>query len=559
MSKAVVETSRLPLVAVAGVFALPLLGCSTDSAADQGPDAGSGEDAAQADMERPLGWTENTHGPDAMPDYDVVFDQHQVRRIDIDIAPNDWQAMLDDMTALFGDFGGGGGVAGLGPGGMPAELPAGAGQIPDEAFDACADRSDQDRCIVALGEQIQMPGTCGFVPIATDLVCVPDDMDIPMPDADAIARGDTKTERNPIWVPCTIGFEDKTWQHVGIRFKGESTLDTTWGAGVYKLPIKLDFDEFEEEQPETMDQRFYGFKRLSFASNAMDESYLRDRVAGDLFRESGVPAPRRAFYRVFVDNGDGPQYFGLYTVAEVPARPMFLTQFGGTGGNLYKPQLGKATWEADKVIDDGSFAKQTNEEDADWSDVQAAVDALHAPRDDAAAWRARLEETFDARGFMRWLAINTVIQDWDSYGNMSQNVYLYGDPAHGGRLSWIPWDHNLSLRNTVCLKPCLPLDMSTVDEQWPLIRFLFDDPVYNAAYWSYVEEFTEGIFAIDAVTERFQREHDRIAEYVIGPDGEQPDFTVLPSQEAFENSVQVLTAHVEQRHQDVQAALSARE
>ena len=59
----------------------------------------------EEEVDRPDGWDERTHGTSGEPDYDTVFPQDDVNRIDIIIEPDDWQVMLDDMTALYGDFG----------------------------------------------------------------------------------------------------------------------------------------------------------------------------------------------------------------------------------------------------------------------------------------------------------------------------------------------------------------------------------------------------------------------------------------------------------------------
>ena len=182
--------------------------------------------------ERPEGWTEETHGRDGAANYDVVFAQDRVNRIDVTLSSEDWQAMRDDMTELHGEFGTGGGLPG------PIE-------IPDEAFAACVGLNNGDPCIVRIGP-IRLPGTCFNVPIARDLVCVPDDMDVPVPpDPDLDFSG-----QDPIWVPCTVTFEGRSWRHVGIRFKGNSTLRYAWSAGRLKLPLKFDFDEFEDQHPE---------------------------------------------------------------------------------------------------------------------------------------------------------------------------------------------------------------------------------------------------------------------------------------------------------------------
>ena len=107
-----------------------------------------------------------------------------------------------------------------------------------------------------------------------------------------------------------------------------------WGAGCRELPFRLDFDEFEDQHPEIEDQRFYGFQKLSLNNGFADSSLVREKVMNDLLRASGVPAARAAFYRVYVDHGEGSTYFGLYTVVEVPDDPMF-EKFAASGHHLF--------------------------------------------------------------------------------------------------------------------------------------------------------------------------------------------------------------------------------
>src|SRR5690606_8295580 len=98
-----------------------------------------------------------------------------------------------------------------------------------------------------------------------------------------------------------------------MRFKGDSSLIRSRGGGSLKLGFKLNFDKFEDDYPEIENQRFFGFKELSFSNNWSDASFLREKVTADIFREAGVPSAHTAFYAIYVDYGDGPIYFGLYT------------------------------------------------------------------------------------------------------------------------------------------------------------------------------------------------------------------------------------------------------
>ena len=66
------------------------------------------EVAATDAAARPEGWSEETHGNEAEPNYDVVFPDNRVNQITITIAPEDWEAMQANMVDLFGEPGTGG-------------------------------------------------------------------------------------------------------------------------------------------------------------------------------------------------------------------------------------------------------------------------------------------------------------------------------------------------------------------------------------------------------------------------------------------------------------------
>lgn len=477
------------------------------------------------------------------PDYAAAFPQDRVARLDIKISAADWQVMLDDMTALVGGFGERMGPGPGGPGGP-------AGGPPPELAEACVGLEAGAECSATLGG-MPSAGTCNKI-FGDELLCLPEGG----PRGPGGMNGGTSDliGATPIYVECEVATDDRTWSHVGVRFKGNSSLSMPWGQGVWKLPLRLQFDEFEAQYPETHNQRFYGFKNLSLSNSSMDQSLLREKLGTDVFSQAGIAAPSTAFYRVYIDHGEGPKYFGLYTGIELPSDNPFLdSHFGGHEGNLYKPDGTGATWSA--WVQE-SFEKETNETAADYSDVKAAFDALHADRSDAAAWRAGLEAVFDVELFLHWLALNTVVQDWDQYGRMSHNYYLYANPNAEGKLQWIPWDHSFAFTAGGGIGGgALSLSLSEVTDTWPLIRFLLDDPHYRARYHAYLAQASEREYTPEIFSAAFVEARELIEPYVTGPEGEQPGYTFLRAPDAFPKAVDELIAHVTNRQAEVKAYL----
>lgn len=354
---------------------------------------------------------------------------------------------------------------------------------------------------------------------------------------------------DPAYVMAGVKFNGLHWYKAGFRLKGNSSLNILWRNGIYKLPFRLDFDKFEDVYPQIEDQHFYGFNELSFSPGAKDPSLIREKICTDLFREGGVPAAQTAFYKVYIDFGDGKKYCGIYTAVEVIDDTMIKSQFGSDEGNIYKPESHLKTFiEAD-------FEKKNNKAQGDYSDVKTFVQNLNSSvrTFDPELWRSNLEESFNIDHFIHWLAINNTVQNWDSYGRMPHNYYLYHHPELN--LTWIPWDNNEALNAHHSSGEFSMPEVKASD--WPLIRFVIDDPVYNERYKHYIKHFTENVFIEEELNERFEYYHKLISPYVVGPEEfEILPYTQLSSANAFSAELIKLKEHVRQRIAEADAYLN---
>nr|WP_321223086.1 CotH kinase family protein [uncultured Psychroserpens sp.] len=412
-------------------------------------------------------WTTETHSKDADPNFDEVFEDNAVKRLDIVITEARWQNMLDDMTDLYGAFGVGGQPGGL-----------------------------------------------------------------------------TETDENPIFVPAEVFYNGVEWYRVGVRFKGNSSLQTSWQNGILKLSFKLDFDEFEDDYPQIDNQRFYGFKKLSLKNNFDDKSMLREKVATDVFRNAGLAVSHTAFYTLYVDHGDGPQYFGLYTLVEEVDDTVIDEQFSSDDGNLYKPDGDAASFAAG-TYDEDEYVKKTNEDKADFSDVSNLLAVINDETriTDAATWRTSLDAVFDTDVFLKYLAVNTVIQNWDTYGKMTHNYFLYNNPETS-KLTWIPWDNNEALQLGK-RGGSLPLDFSGLSaSEWPLIEHMYEDEVYKTQYDFYVQDVVDDAFNVNTIQSLYATYSSLIEPYATS---EITGYTFLNNSSEFQIAVNELNSHVVSR------------
>lgn len=476
-------TLKLVTSALMIILILILSGCGGSDASEAV--AESSELIDDSDFEV-TDWSEESHSKSASPDYDEVFDSGQVKRLDFVITEERWQSMLDDMTNLYGEFG---------------------------QFRHANNPANNTNQIQDIYEQ---------------------------------AMTDLDDTEDPIFVPGEVYYNGKQWYKVGLRFKGNSSLKSSWQQGILKLSFKLDFDEFEDNYPQIDNQRFYGFKKLSLKNNYQDSSFLREKVAADVFANAGMVVSHTAFYALYIDHGNGPNFFGLYTLVEEVNDTVIETQFSSDQGNLYKPEGDGASFVAG-AFDESSFEKKTNQDESDWSDIQALFAALHDDQSTAEVWRANLEAIFDVDVFLKYLAVNGVIQNWDTYGRMTHNFYLYNDPSTE-KLTWIPWDHNEALQDGK-MGGALALDFSNYQSnEWPLIAKIMADDVYKAMYDEYLFAVVSDSFEPAMITSLYDDYAYMIEPYATE---EVAGYTFLNSVSDFIPSINELKEHVYQRQSAV--------
>lgn len=242
------------------------------------------------------------------------------------------------------------------------------------------------------------------------------------------------------YVAAQLSVDGELVGQVGLRFKGNAgTLARCARPGALicpKVSMKIKFDEFEPEQ------RWQGFKRLNFNSMLSDPTYLRERLAYQLFREMGVPAPRAGHARLVVNGEDR----GVYSLVEDIDGRFTDDRFEKGDGNLYKEQ-----WPTTSSARTLTERLETNEDAPDHGamlELKAALSA--APSDELPDVVARY---MDVDQLLAYLVVDRTIANWDGitafycFGNGCRNHnYFFYQHEDEARFSLIPWDLDNTFR-----------------------------------------------------------------------------------------------------------------
>ena len=118
-----------------------------------------------------------------------------------------------------------------------------------------------------------------------------------------------------IYYPTALQGAGVNVSNVGIRSRGLGSRSGT------KPGLRVDMDRYNANQT------FVGLKSFVLDNLVQDPSMLRERLAMAFFRRLGLPAPREAHARLFV-NGT---YVGLYAIVETIDKGFLGRSFGEDG------------------------------------------------------------------------------------------------------------------------------------------------------------------------------------------------------------------------------------
>jgi len=253
-----------------------------------------------------------------------------------------------------------------------------------------------------------------------------------------IREGDWRTLRERysenIYFPCEFEWRGIVEYNTGIRSRGYGSRNPI------KPGLRVDFDRYDEEDS------FLGLKSVQLKNSLQDASFLKERLSMQFFRAMGLPSPRVAHARVYL-NG---RYAGVYLVVESVDKRYLTRHFGEDGGYLYEYAWdGPYSFEY-RGPDPGAyvpvpFKPQTHEKDPNPAPLVDLIRLMNQTPDEE--FPQAMAPLLDLKLYMAQAAIESYLGEIDGIVGDSglANFYLYGFAKRTG-WQFLAWDKDNTFR-----------------------------------------------------------------------------------------------------------------
>ncbi|MGL6104636.1 CotH kinase family protein [Romboutsia sp.] len=280
---------------------------------------------------------------------------------------------------------------------------------------------------------------------------------------------------------ANITVNDTTLKNIGIRTKGFSSLKSVSSSDSERYSFRIKLDKYVDGQ------NLNGLGEFVLNNNFQDPSYMREYLSYKALEKLGVNVPKTIYSKVYI-NGE---LFGFYLAVEA-VDDSFIDRISDDDAKDVK--LYKADGENSTLVDEKSLSgfKLSNGKDDNMAGLKKLVTAINSIKDGN---KGDIESVFDVESFLKSIAVNTVLGNYDSYsGSKAHNYFLLEED---GVFKYIPWDYNMAFGGfmedqgasvTVSIdEPIYNVDSS----KRPLIEKLLSVKEYKEKYYGYIKELVK--------------------------------------------------------------------
>ena len=252
-----------------------------------------------------------------------------------------------------------------------------------------------------------------------------------------------KTDGTKEWISATVTIDGQTFQDVGMRLKGNSSLrglangrnkgpgGTVSATEPQGLPWLIRLDKNVEGQ------NYDGITDIVVRSNNSATS-LNEAVSLELLQQAGLASERAIAVKFTVNGGTAK----LRLATELPDDTWMAEHFSATGA-LYKAEAsGDYSYRGtDPESYTDVFDQEAGKDNTDLTPLIQFLDFVN--NSDDATFNSTLADKLDVDALATYLAMEELIGNFDDIDGPGNNSYLYYD-AETGKFTVVPWDHNLA-------------------------------------------------------------------------------------------------------------------
>ena len=197
---------------------------------------------------------------------------------------------------------------------------------------------------------------------------------------------------------------------------------------------------------DSKEELWRGERRLQLNKMPYDQSRIRNKMAFDLMRDiPHLPSLRTQFVNLWIDDGAGPEDYGLFTHAEYVGKEYLVNRERDTDDNIYKIEefvfapsdLEFLEVDADgEPLDEDRFETRLGIKSGD--DHSKVSEMIMAVNDNARSFDSILDQYFDKDNVLAWVTVNFLLHQMDA---VTHNFYLY-NPVGTDKFYFMPWDYD---------------------------------------------------------------------------------------------------------------------
>ena len=279
----------------------------------------------------------------------------------------------------------------------------------------------------------------------------------------------------------SITIDGETFDMVGLRVKGNNSLELIDRYESDRFSLKIEFDHYDSGY------HYYGLDKFTLDCSFQDNAYLKNYMTYDMMSFMGVPSPLTSYVWVTINQKD----WGLFLAIEEPEEAFVKRNYGKDHGILYKPGY------TDVYAPNKDLALQYIDENIESypnlfdnakfkiteADKKRLIQSLKILDDNQ-----NIEKVVNIDEVLRYFVVQVFVVNLDSYlGPTGHNYYLYEED---GMISMLPWDYNLAY-GTYSLGMPNPSNDVTKYVNYPINTPYTQEVMFNRPLYHHVMQHDE--------------------------------------------------------------------